>query len=557
MDTNLRDSTLPDRSDAEQSVPRREYLSQMHSETIVGTNCYPSTGYVSALPAVPSRVRSKYNRTPSGTKAAEGSKDTCHLSSSAGTSSGQYCALERSFGQDRASTLNLPHDRSASLSESASRPSISSRTSSHSICSILSSLSIRRKTRPTATSRSSFARPSGYNPSEQSTFAAYPWTRPETLERLDKASRTTSHIAISDILLNSELDSFTAAELIQDACQTAGQVGVSTHDLLSRTVFCENLDLGITPLCLEASRVDLGKGGTELVQWLIRNTRPSEVPSEIMKGCLMRLSGMGEQSAWDVLKSFIPTGPCEAQLAYQVDVQGLEDASQGKSWFSWSGRAMAGEDQESAYEDTSTLVGCINQTDTRSMATDKLEEEADMLQVHRAQITIPSFAEHILGLGLADKSSAPNKPSRKSATPSTDDVLTTEWMFEGRLWAFSMEKDTLLLTLRQISSAIPPNPIKVKALVRILPLGIRGAGAKKSGRWIRSLLPTRAARDASPIGPLYECEFEEKELVPGVAGIDGNSSVGKTEKEAYVFEISKLVGPYRGIKVEVMVYNRQ
>ncbi|KAG8695626.1 hypothetical protein FRC11_001343, partial [Ceratobasidium sp. 423] len=491
---------------------------------------------------------------------------------------GQDSVPKQTFGQDCTTISNLPHTYTSPtvplhLVPMLNRPVVPSCTPTHMTRSAPSSLSTRLNRpslRPTSSttsprgffSHSFFTRAPKAEPPESCAKprAAYPWNRPDTFERLDMTSRTTAHTAISDILLNYDLDTSTAADLIQDACQTARQVGVSTHDLLSRTVFSGNSDLGITPLCLEASRVDMEEGGTELVQWLIENTGPSEVPVEIKKGCLMRLNGMGEQGVWNVLKSFVPVVDGETPFAYEVDAEGLADVALGWGGAFKSGEMWVGEDQESACGDVSTICAGSSypdqeDTETLKFPTDKIEmakekEEVAPPRVHRARIIMPLFKEFLLGPDQG------NKFFRRSSSPSANSlanrVLTTEWMFEGRIWALLMSEDSLLLKLQQISPPLSPNPIQVKAVVRIFSADSQRAGIEKVGYWIKSLLSTQTPGDAAPPNLLYECELEG-ELVPGSVRLDGKLSAWKTEIQTPVFSLLKLVGSHRGIAVEVVV----
>ncbi|KAG8749165.1 hypothetical protein FRC12_013541 [Ceratobasidium sp. 428] len=77
-------------------------------------------------------------------------------------------------------------------------------------------------------------------------------------QRPDIQSRNAALDTISNILFNFDCPTEEAAVLLEDVCATANEVGVSTVELLAQTVTIGNFDLGMTALCLEASRCDLG-----------------------------------------------------------------------------------------------------------------------------------------------------------------------------------------------------------------------------------------------------------------------------------------------------------
>ncbi|CAE6409924.1 unnamed protein product [Rhizoctonia solani] len=409
---------------------------------------------------------------------------------------------------------------------------------------------------------------------------AHPWnthTTVDPISRPDRFSRTTAHTAISDILFNFDLDPATATDLIDDACQTARQVGVSTYDLLSRSVFLGTSDLGITPLCLEASRVDVDSG-LELVLWLIENTRPGEVCAEVKRGCLMRRNGMGEQVVWNVLRSFIPSVDGEQALAYDVEVEGLAVVPGGHIPSVATTQPVESEttlvddddDEGSLYDDVSIIdaeSGFLDQADIETLKSssdesDKGKEKAQESgpepvpsRVHRARIVMPEFKESLMGPSWSYTHLVPsNRFGLASSGPLTNKVLTAEWMFEGRLWALSIGEETIILTLRQTSTFVSSDPIQVKAIVRILPPDIQWTGVEEIDH-IESdrLLPTQTPNDVLLPSPLYECEFEEKQLVPGPVGVGMNSSVWRTEIRVSMFSLLELVEPHNGIKIEVVV----
>ncbi|KAF8697704.1 hypothetical protein RHS03_07729, partial [Rhizoctonia solani] len=413
--------------------------------------------------------------------------------------------------------------------------------------------------------------------------SSYPWNQPsmDTLSRPDRFSRTTAHTAISDILFNFDLDPSGAAELIQDACETARRVGVSTEDLLSRTVFLGTSDLGMTPLCLEASRVDVG-AGLELVLWLMENTKPWDVDGEVRKGCLMRCNGMGEQVVWNILRSFVPDvdGEGEGSAAYDVDVEGLAFVRVGASGVVASPVESEDEDDESdqgsLYDDVSiidpdesmyldqadieTLKSSSDEHDQRLEAENQTQEVEELpSRIHRARIVLPSFKESLTGPSWSYTS--PSRGNRFGMAPTGsvgDKLLIAEWMFEGRIWALSIGEDTLLLTLRQTSSVVSSDPLRVQAIVRILPLDMHWNETKPIDQ-IGSdrLLPTEIPSDTLLSSPLYEWKSEEKELVPGPVGVGSSSSIWKTKIRASDFSILELAGEQSGIKVEVMVRTRE
>ncbi|CAE7233007.1 unnamed protein product [Rhizoctonia solani] len=321
------------------------------------------------------------------------------------------------------------------------------------------------------------------------------WTRPsDPFSHPDRFSRTTAHTTICQILFNFDLDAATATDLIEDACHTARQVGVSTHDLLSRSVFLGTTDLGMTPLCLEASRVDLG-GGLELVLWLIENTKPSDVHREVVKGCLMRLGGMGEQSVWNVLRGFIPEPEDRPTNAYDVEVEDVLTIP--------AAPAVVQEEDELIESEF------LDQADIETL---KSSSDGDLApippRIHRARIMMPLITE------------------------PTDRKLKAEWIHHGRLWGLSMGETSLSLTLRQASSP-NPDPVYVHATVRLWPLDMRWGAAEQCEMF-----------------PLYECELGERELVVG-------SSIRKTGIRVSMFSLMELVGPHGGVKLEVVVRVRE
>ncbi|CAE6334810.1 unnamed protein product [Rhizoctonia solani] len=518
----------------------------------------------------------------------------------------QVHAPKRSFGQDRSSVLNLPNEESG-FSHSDPSPAFnpiptSTEPTPSMLHPILPSWSPQTPTAPipipprlsSTRQNFSYARRSDPNyahrtnlsppralpapPGASLSIPSYPWNRPspDTLGRPDRFSRTTAHTTISDILFNFDLDPSSAAELIEDACQTARQVGVSTQDLLSRSVFLGTFDLGMTPLCLEASRVDIG-AGLELVLWLIENTGSADVDGEVRKGCLMRCNGMGEQSVWNILRSFIPEGYGEgASVAYDVDVEGLavvpvgagpsagpsatgpvetqsgaEDSDEGSLYDD-----VSIIDAESSYLDQADIETLKSSDDERDQESqNQCQNEERPCRVHRARILLPSFKESLTGPSWSFTSpSRSNRFGMASSGGVGDKLLTAEWIFEGRIWALSIGEDSLILTLRQTSSVVSSDPVHVTAIVRLLPLDLYWTEAKPIEQ-IGSdrLLPTEMPSDVLLSSPLYEWKPEEKVLVPGPVRVGASSSVWKTEIRASDFSILELVGDQSGIKVEVVV----
>ncbi|CAE6417307.1 unnamed protein product [Rhizoctonia solani] len=378
---------------------------------------------------------------------------------------------------------------------------------------------------------------------------AYPWNNSnahDTFDRPDVFSRTTAHTTISDILFNFDLDGSTMSELLADACETARQVGVSTHELLSRTVFLGTTDLGISPLCLEASRVDVeGGGGMELVWWLIENTRPSEVYNEVRKGCLMRRGGEGEQSVWNVLRGLVPDVQGK-RVAYDVQVDGLAIIPAGLGQI----QDEDDEDEGSLYENIEIIdaeSGFLDQADIETLksSSDEAEREDHRVdpepiarsvpapaQVHRACIIMPSVNEHL----------------------TRHERLTAEWIHQGRLWALSITQDTLVLGLRQTSSVVPAQPIYVRALVRLVPLDLPWTAFPELDHiGPDRILPTQIPSKDLLSSPLYECELDERVVVPGVSGIGRQSSLWRSGIRVSMFNLWELVGPLGGFKLEVVV----
>ncbi|KAH7335000.1 hypothetical protein B0J17DRAFT_720530 [Rhizoctonia solani] len=409
---------------------------------------------------------------------------------------------------------------------------------------------------------------------------AHPWNTRTTVDpfsRPDHFSRTTAHTTISDILFNFDIDPATAADLIDDACQTARQVGVNTYDLLSRSVFLGMSDLGITPLCLEASRVDVEEGGLELVLWLIENTRPSEVYGEVKRGCLMRRDGMGEQAVWNVLRSFVPDMDGKQLFAYDVEVEVLAVVPGGHVPSVGATRPVESEttlvedeDEGSLYDDVSIIDAeseFLDEADIETLKSsddesDKGKEKAQdsapepvPSRVHRARIVMPEFKESLMGPSWSyTHLRRSNRFGLTSSGPLANKALTAEWMIEGRLWALSVGEETIILTLRQTSTFVSSDPIQVKALVRILPPDIQWTGVEEIDHiGPDRLLPTQTPNDVLLSSPLYECEFEEKELVPGPVKVGTNSSVWRTGVRVSMFSLLELVEPHNGIKVEVVV----
>ncbi|KAJ1306292.1 hypothetical protein OPQ81_010994 [Rhizoctonia solani] len=395
---------------------------------------------------------------------------------------------------------------------------------------------------------------------------AQPWNGgiPEQdFTRPDRFSRTTAHTTISDLLFNFELDPAEVADLIDDVCYTARQVGVSTHDLLSRSVFLGTTDLGITPLCLEASRVDVEGGAIELVLWFMENTRPSEVYSEVLKGCLMRQNGMGEQSVWNVLRGFMPDVD-RSSVAYDVQVDTLTVVPRGGEVEEDSNDATD-DDEGSLYDDLSIIDAeseFLDQADIETLksSNDQLDKDKETEaqvppRAHRARIVLPTFKESLTGPSWAYTSpSQSNRFGMASSGGLGNKVLTAEWMIEGRLWALSIGEDSLILTLRQTSSVVSLDPVRVKAAVRLVPIGLPWTGiAEIDHIGSDRLLPTQIPSDELFSSPLYECEFDEKELVPGPVRVGVNSSVWKTDIRVSTLTLLELVGPDSGIKIEVVV----
>ncbi|KAF8749774.1 hypothetical protein RHS01_09818 [Rhizoctonia solani] len=383
--------------------------------------------------------------------------------------------------------------------------------------------------------------------------SSYPWNQPsmDTLSRPDRFSRTTAHTAISDILFNFDLDPSGAPNSFK------------TH---------------ARP---HASRVDVG-AGLELVLWLMENTKPWDVDGEVRKGCLMRCNGMGEQVVWNILRSFVPDvdGEGEGSAAYDVDVEGLAFVRVGASGVVASPVESEDDDDESdqgsLYDDVSiidpdesmyldqadieTLKSSSDERDQQLEAENQTQEVEELpSRIHRARIVLPSFKESLTGPSWSYTS--PSRGNRFGMAPTGsvgDKLLIAEWMFEGRIWALSIGEDTLLLTLRQTSSVVSSDPLRVQAIVRILPLDMHWNETKPIDQ-IGSdrLLPTEIPSDTLLSSPLYEWESEEKELVPGPVGVGSSSSIWKTKIRASDFSILELAGEQSGIKVEVMVRTRE
>lgn len=377
-----------------------------------------------------------------------------------------------------------------------------------------------------------------------------------------------------------------AADLLQDACDTAREVGVSTQELLAQTVVFGNEDLGMTPLCLEASRWEVG-AGTELLEWLIENTPSNLVARDLRKGCLMRNNGMGDQLAWSAMRLFVPEREDQAVFAYDVSVDNIGFVPNGAQLMANQAKESEttlvehSDDEGSLYDEASLIdaASSIDQADIETLKSSddegdkKMEEKAEPLmgpniRVHRARIEVPLFKETLTYEGhnpaytAFPPSSTPSKLlgeipyglSSNRFRPMNKRVLTAEWVFEGRIWALAMGEDKLVLTLRHASDQVFGGPIKVKALIRVFPTDVRWDGFEElAALGPDRLLPTQEVTDILLIPPSYTCEFEEAQLVPGPATLRGTTSLCREGIYMSSLSLLDLVGAMGAMKVEVTI----
>ncbi|KAB5589506.1 hypothetical protein CTheo_7057 [Ceratobasidium theobromae] len=392
----------------------------------------------------------------------------------------------------------------------------------------------------------------------------------DEFNRRDVHGRNAALTTISNILFNFDITPDEAADLLEDACATAWEVGVAKHELLSRTVTFGNSDLGMTPLCLEASRWEVG-ADTQLLEWLIENSPPDSVEREIRHGCLKRNNGMGDQRAWSAMKLFVPEQMGRAVFAYDTMVEniviipGAAKATADKAKQSDTTLVDDSDDEGSLYDDVSLVDGAssINQADIETLKSSDDEGNNDSanagapvlgpnIRAHRARIDIPLFKEaltfedsEIAPAYIALPPWAPSVPSKilreyagdtarcralagPQHMPMKNRVLTVEWMYEGRIWALGLGQDKLVLTLRFASDQVSAEPVKVKASIRIFPGDNHWDGLKELTAFGPDmLLPTQESADLLLLSPTYSCELGEAELAPGPPTLNGNTSVSK------------------------------
>ncbi|KAG9092868.1 hypothetical protein FRC06_011767, partial [Ceratobasidium sp. 370] len=414
-------------------------------------------------------------------------------------------------------------------------------------------------------------------------------------ERPDIQSRNAALGTISNILFNFDCPPEEAAALLEDVCATANEVGVSTVELLAQTVTIGNFDLGMTALCLEASRCDLN-GGLDVLIWLLENVAPGTVEKELRQGCLMRNNGMGDQVAWSTMKLFVPEQESQAVFAYDVTIEniylvpGAVTNQESKKVEPNPELACDLDDDGSLYDDISLIdaESSLNQADIETLKSS--DDEADTntrvdpnatvhalgpsSKVHRARIHVPYFEsslkfedEHITPAYTALPPWSPTTPTKllregikssisghTSHMPMSNRVLTAEWMHEGRVWALAMGESKLVLTLRHTSEVVSREPVKVKAFVRIFPANANWNDVEE----LDSMGPDRLLQTYShfagpPITPSYSCEFDEMPLVPGPAALNSRSSVWKEDIYMSKLSLLELVGMSGAMKVEVVI----
>ncbi|KAG8737951.1 hypothetical protein FRC10_007465 [Ceratobasidium sp. 414] len=414
-------------------------------------------------------------------------------------------------------------------------------------------------------------------------------------QRPDIQSRNTALGTISNILFNFDCPPEEAAALLEDVCATANEVGVSTVELLAQTVTIGNFDLGMTALCLEASRCDLS-GGLDVLMWLLENVAPGTIERELRHGCLMRNNGMGDQVAWSTMKLFVPEQENQAVFSYDVTVEniylvpGTTTNQEPKKIELNPEPACDSDDDGSLYDDVSLIdaESSLNQADIETLKSSDDEADTDTKgdpdatthplgpssKVHRACINIPYFEsslkfedEHILPAYTAFPPWSPAtrtklfregiKPSISGPThnmPMKNRVLTAEWMHEGRVWALGMGNSKLILTLRHASEVVSRQPVKIKAFVRIFPADVDWDDVEELGSTGPDrLLKTRSHSVGPPITPSYTCEFDETLLVPGPAAPAGNSSLWKEDIYMSRLSLLDIVGMSGAMKVEVVI----
>ncbi|KAG9103452.1 hypothetical protein FRC07_009984, partial [Ceratobasidium sp. 392] len=227
-------------------------------------------------------------------------------------------------------------------------------------------------------------------------------------QRPDIQSRNAALDTISNILFNFDCPPAEAAALLEDVCATADEVGVSTVELLAQTVTIGNFDLGMTALCLEASRCNLD-GGLEVLTWLLENVSPASIEKDLRNGCLMRNNGVGDQLAWATMKLFVPEQEDRAVFAYDVTVENIfyvSDAA-AKKVEPAPEPAADSDDEGSLYDDISLIdaESSLNQADIETLKSSDDEGDADAKadsgatghalgpssKVHRARIGVPYF----------------------------------------------------------------------------------------------------------------------------------------------------------------------
>ncbi|QRW13029.1 hypothetical protein RhiLY_12028 [Ceratobasidium sp. AG-Ba] len=413
-------------------------------------------------------------------------------------------------------------------------------------------------------------------------------------ERPDIQSRNAALDTISNLLFNFDCPPDEVAGLLEDTCATANQVGVSTAELLAQTVTLGNFDLGMTALCLEASRCDLS-GGLDVLTWLLENVSPGSIEKDLRRGCLMRNNGMGDQFAWSTMKLFVPEEEDHAVFAYDVTVDHIflmrDAALKNLDTKHSEPEPKADEDSDdgSLYDDVSFVdaESSLNQADIETLKSSSDEGEArpqgssstdpavgPRSTAHRARIDVPYFES---SLKLEDQHikpaytalpywhPGPSKllkemgimkspfPQPTQVMPMKNRVLTAEWMYEGRVWALAMGENKLVLTLRHASEVISSQPVNVKAIVRIFPSDIFWSEVEE----LNSIGPDRLLPTQSdpvlPIVPVYTCDFDEVPLVPGPPALPGNTSVYQADIYKSQLSLLELIGPSGAMKVEVLI----